>query len=141
LGKGAADLVPKYLYYHVRPHEHLPAGMRPVTLAVLSPVWQGPEITIIYPDGWQQTLIGWIAAGSPGDLKIFWTQAPEPGPTVCLAIGGDGGVRLFDRTDVNRQPHPSAPARPFLALADSLIPAAVQAVIGPPPPRASLLLL
>ncbi len=73
--------------------------MRPVTLAVLSPVWQGPEITIVYPDGWQQTLIGWTAAGSPSDLRIFWTQAPEPGPTVCLAIGGDGGVRLFDRTE------------------------------------------
>jgi hypothetical protein len=132
---------PRYLYYHVRPHEQLPAGMRPLTLTVLSPIWQGPEVTIIYPDGWRQTLIGWNADGTLGSLRIFWTQAPEPGPTVCLAIGGDGGLRVSDAAAGNRHGLPFGPARPLLALAASLIPAAVAAIIGPAPPRAPLLLL
>jgi hypothetical protein len=132
---------PKFLYYHVLPHEHLPAGMRPITLTILSPVWQGPELTIVYPDGWQQTLIGWTAGGSPCDLKIFWTQSPEGGPTVCLAIGGNGGVRFWERGQFSRQYLPPGPARPLLALAASLIPAIVSAVIGPAPPRAPLLLI
>ncbi len=132
---------PEYLYYHVLPHDNLPAGLPPITLPVLSPVWQGPEVTIIYPDGWRQTLIGWTAHGSPGDLRIFWTQAAEGGPTVCLAIGGDGGVRLLEAAEVNRPDLPPGPARPFLALASSLIPPAVAAVIGPAPPRTPLLLV
>jgi hypothetical protein len=132
---------PKYLYYHVLPHETLPDGMPPVAFTVLSPVWQGPEVTIVYPDGWRQTLIGWTAGGSPCDLKIFWTQAPESGPTVCLAIGGDGGVRLLETTEVFTPDLPPGPARPFLALAASLIPLTVAAVIGPPPPRVPLLLM
>lgn len=130
-----------YLYYHVRPHEHLPDGMRPVTLAVLSPVWEGPALTLTYPDGWEQTLIGWTARGQACGLKIFWTQGPEAGPTVCLAIGGDGGLRLLEAPGPRSPGLPAGPARPFLALAPSLIPAAVAAVIGPAPPRAPLLLL
>jgi hypothetical protein len=132
---------PEYLYYQVRPNKSLPAGMGPVTLTILSPVWQGPALTIVYPDGFQQTLIGWTTAGFPCGLKIFWTQAEEGGPTVCLAIGGDGGVRLLEAKEVNRHDLPSGPARPFLALATSLIPAAVTAVIGPAPSRAPLLLI
>ena len=131
----------KYLYYHVRPHEKLPAGMRPLTLTVLSPVWQGPRITIIYPDGWRQTLMGWTAAGTPDDLRIFWTQGPKAGPTVCLAIGGDGGVLVVDGTVMKWHDLPPGPGRPFLALAESLIPADVAAVIGPAPPRAPFLLI
>jgi hypothetical protein len=132
---------PKYLYYHVRPHEYLPTGMRPITLAVLSPIWQGSEVTILYPDGWQQTLIGWTTGGSPCALKIFWTQAPEVGPTVCLAIGGDGGIRILEAAPGNRHDLFPGPARPFLALATGLIPAAVTAVIGSAPPRSPLLLI
>ncbi len=130
----------QYLYYHVRPHDRLPTGMRPLTLTILSPVWQGPGVCIVYPDGWRQTLMGLTAAGSPDDLRIFWTQGPEAGPTVCLAIGGDGGVLLVDGTVMKRHDLPPGPARPFLALAESVIPADVAAVIGPAPPRAPLLL-
>jgi hypothetical protein len=130
----------EYLYYHVRPHDRLPAGMRPLTLTVLSPVWQGPGVRIVYPDGWRQILMGLTAAGAPDDLRIFWTQGPEAGPTVCLAIGGDGGVILVDGTVMKLQDLPPGPARPFLALAKSVIPANVAAVIGPAPPQAPLLL-
>jgi hypothetical protein len=130
----------KYLYYHVRPHDRLPAGMRPLTLAVLSPVWQGPGVRIVYPDGWRQILIGLTAAGSGADLRIFWTQGPEAGPTVCLAIGGEGGVLLVDGAVMKSHDLPPGPARPFLALAESVIPADVAAVIGPTPARAPLLL-
>jgi hypothetical protein len=115
--------------------------MHPVTLVILSPVWQGHEITITYPDGWQQTLIGWTADGFPGDLKIFWTQAPEAGPTVCLAIGEDGGIGIMESDKVNRSSLSPDLVRPFLALATSLIPANVLAIIGPAPPRAPLLLM
>jgi hypothetical protein len=132
---------PKFLSYHVQPHKHLPAAMAPINLTVLSPIWQGPEITIVYPDGWRQTLIGWTASSTPCDLKIFWTQAPEAGPTVCLAVGGNGGIRVLDTAKGNRQALPPGPARPLLALATSLIPAAVAAVVGPAPPRTPLLLM
>jgi hypothetical protein len=134
---------PEYLYYRVVPNENLPAGLSPILLTVLSPVWQGPSVMLEYPDGWQQTLIGWTADGFPGDLKIFWTQAAEGGLTVCLAIGGDG-VRLSDMADFDIPISPDPPhgeGRPFLALAESLIPAAVAAVIGPVPERAPLMLI
>ncbi|MBM4289617.1 MAG: hypothetical protein FJ135_16005 [Deltaproteobacteria bacterium] len=134
----------KVLYYHVVPNDNLPEGLNPVLLSVLSPVWRGPLLIIEYPDGLPQTITGWTAIGLPCDLRVFWTQASEGGPTVCLAIGGDGGVRLVDDYDIHISGQKSPPpgqGRPFLALSESLIPPGVSAIIGPAPPRAPLLLL
>ena len=132
---------PVYLCYQVRPNENLPEGMHPLTLTVLSPVWQGPVITLVYPDGFRQALVGCTAGGSACNLQIFWTQSAEGGPTVCLAIGGDGGVRLLEEEEFDWHTLPPGKGRPFLALAESLIPALVTEVIGPAPPRTPLLLI
>jgi hypothetical protein len=130
----------EYLEYEVQPGGNVPQGLSRQRLAVLSPVWQGPELTLVYPDEEVQVLVGWCSSpGGPCDLKVFWTRTEPTAPAVALAIGGDAGVR-------SRQFDPEAEARgwPFVALADSLIPAEVLAVIGPrpePEPKAPLLLV
>jgi len=129
-----------YLWYEVQPSEHLPAGMAAVTLTVLSPVWQGAELTIDFPDGWQQTLSGRTAAGRPCDLRVFWTEAATGGPPVCLAIGGDGGLHLREGYPGDFAGPQTAAVRPFLGLATALIPRAVRRVIGPEPSRSPRLL-
>jgi hypothetical protein len=134
-------MAPTYLWYQVRPHRGLPGGMAPVTLTVLSPIWQGPDITIVHPDGWQQTIRGQTAADRPCDLKIFWTEAAPGGPPVCLAIGGDGGIQLEETPEPGSPGAPVQSSRPFLALAAGLIPPAVRRVIGPEPGRSPRLLL
>jgi len=132
---------PTYLWYQVLPHRDLPQGMAPVTLTVLSPIWQGPALTIVYPDGWQQNLRGQTAQARPCDLRIFWTEAVPGGPPVCLVIGGDGGIQMDETPESGSQTEPVQSVRPFLALAASLIPPAVRRVIGPAPPPSPRLLL
>ncbi len=131
---------PTYLWYQVQPHEHLPEGMAALTLTVLSPIWQGGEITVVFPDGWVQTLSGRTAAGRPCDLRVFWTEAAVGGPPVCLAIGGDGGIRLLEQPGDGPRTEAFTSVRPLLALAPSLIPEPVLAVIGPEPVRSPRLL-
>jgi hypothetical protein len=131
----------EYLEYEVQPGGNVPQGLPRQRLAVLSPVWQGPELTLVYPDEEVQVLVGWSGSnpGGPCNLRVFWTRTEPTAPAVALAIGGDAGVR-------SRPSDPEAEARgwPFVALADSLIPAEVRAVIGPrptPAPQAPLLLV
>jgi hypothetical protein len=44
-------MIPPYLLHQIQPHEHLPGGMLSITRTILSPVWQGPNINLVYPDG------------------------------------------------------------------------------------------
>ncbi|MBI4644015.1 MAG: hypothetical protein HY743_09925, partial [Deltaproteobacteria bacterium] len=76
-------------------------------------------------------LQGWSGPepGGPGDLRIFWTRPQPQGPPVCLAIGGDGGLRDWGPAGMDAPPQ----GYPFLALAESLIPLEVLEVIGPAP--------
>ena len=55
----------------------------------------------------------------------------------CLAIGGDAGVRDLGPPGGVEFPQ----GKPFLALAESMIPAEVLEVIGPPPAEDVLLLM
>ena len=82
--------------------------------------------------------MGWSgsAPGESCDLKIFWTRHELTAPAVALAIGGDAGVRHLGPG--------AAQGFPFMALADSMIPAEVLKVIGPAPesePTPPLLLI
>ncbi|HAY22058.1 hypothetical protein [Desulfobacca acetoxidans] len=133
------------LDYGVRPNTNLPEGMSPVWLTVRSQIWCGPRLMLEYPDGYRQIIIGWSATDSAADLRVFWTEATEGGPTVCLAIGGDGGVRLLADTGEHLSSEglnlPPGEGRAFMALAESLIPEEVAAVIGPAPSPKPLLLL
>ena len=128
----------QYLEYEVRPGSNVPQGLPRQRLAVLSPVWRAPALTLDYPDGEIRTLMGWSGSdpGAPCDLQVFWTRHEPAALAVALAIGGDAGVR---------QSGPgAAQGFPFMALANSLIPAEVLEVIGPPPesePTPPLLLI
>ncbi len=131
----------QYLDYEVKPGTNVAQGLPRQRLAVLSPIWRGPALRLEYPDGEVQTLVGWSGAapGGPCEVRVFWTRPEPAAPAVALAIGGDAGVRTFDPDG----PADTAQGFPFLALADSLIPTAVFAVIGPAPqpaPRPPLLL-
>jgi hypothetical protein len=131
----------QYLEYEVKPGSNVAQGLPRQRLAVLSPIWRGPSLSLEYPDGEVHTLVGWSgsAPGAPCDLAVFWTRPEPTAPAVALAIGGDGGVRQIGpdgETD-------TVQGLPFLALADSMIPAEVLEVIGPPPepkPKPPLLL-
>jgi hypothetical protein len=118
------------LHYEVKPGENLPAGLPRQSLVVLSPVWRGPALTIEYPDGGAETLWARTDRGEPCEVQVFWTRENPRGLAVCLAIGGDAGL-LAVLKDGERE---TSRGRPFLALAASLIPTEVLAVIGPPPP-------
>jgi hypothetical protein len=131
----------QYLEYEVRPGSNVPQGLPRQRLAVLSPVWRGPALTLKYPDGEVYNLVGWSGSdpGEPCDLQVFWTRPEPTAPAVALAIGGDAGVRHYQPG----APESQAQGFPFLGLAQRLIPAEVAAVIGPPPapePRPPLLL-
>jgi hypothetical protein len=120
-----------FLDYEVLPCANVPAGLPRQRLEVLSPIWQGETLLLEYPDGSIHTLRG-LSGPEPGEpcpLRIFWTRHQSQGPAVCLAIGGDHGLRVRNLSD------PDAPAQgcPFLALAASLIPREVLEVIGPAP--------
>jgi hypothetical protein len=125
--------------YEVKPGKNVPAGLPPLLVAVLSPIWRGSALTLKYPDGLICTVVGWSGsgAGSPCDLRVFWTRQQPSGPAVCLALGGDAGLKDLGPVDGSEPPR----GLPFLALAESLIPAEVLEVIGPPPPPSPLLLL
>jgi hypothetical protein len=120
-----------FLEYEVEPGSNVAQGLPRQQLRVLSPIWRGPALALEYPDGEIHTLVGWSgsAPGGPCDLQVFWTRQKPGGPAVALAIGGDAGVRYFaaDAADA------AAQGLPFLALADSMIPALVREIIGPPP--------
>lgn len=135
---------PKYLEYKVQPNANVPAGMAATWFIVLSPVWRGPALTLSYPDGTEQVLVGVTAAGAACELQAFWSRASEHGPLVCLVLGGSGGIRLLEAGPGggplwDSQAH--GQGKPLLALADSLIPKIVLEVIGPKPPAAPRLLL
>ena len=120
-----------FIEYEVRPGSNVPQGLPRQRLAVLSPIWRGPALTLEYPHGEVRTLVGWSgsAPGESCDLKIFWTRHELTAPAVALAIGGDAGVRHFGPGSAEEFP----PGLPFMALADSMIPGEVLHVIGPAP--------
>jgi hypothetical protein len=130
----------QYIEYEVKPGGKVSQGLRRQRLAVLSPVWQAAALTLEYPDGEVYTLMGWSGSGpgTPCDLHVFWTRHEHTAPAVALAIGGDAGVRHCgpgEREDASQ-------GFPFLALAQSMIPAEILEVIGPPPePESKPLLL
>jgi hypothetical protein len=131
-----------YLAYEVKPGNNVAQGLPRQHLAVLSLIWQGPGLTLEYPDGEVYTLVGWSGPdpGSPCGLQVFWTRHAASAPAVALAIGGDAGVRIFGPGNDEAE----GQGFPFLAIADSMIPAAVLEVIGPPPepgPKPPLLLM
>ncbi len=138
-GKKSERGMHPYLEYEVRPGSNVPQGLPRRRLVVLSPIWRAPALTLEYPDGEVHTLIGWSgsAPGAPCDLQVFWTRHEPAAPAVALAIGGDAGVRHFGSSGVND----TARGLPFMALADSMIPAEVLNVIGPPPESATAPLL
>lgn len=120
----------KYLLeYEVKPGDNLPDGLPKQRLLVLSPIWRGPALDLEYPDGDTETIIGVTMSGGPCDVQVFWTRENPGGPTVCLAIGGDAGLQAVAREGN----HETSRGLAFLALAESLIPKTVLAVIGPPP--------
>jgi hypothetical protein len=125
----------RFLEYEVIPGDNVAQGLPRLRLAVLSPVWRGAALFLEYPDGEVHTLVGWSGdePGAPCDLQVFWTRHQPQGPAVCLAIGGDAGLRNYRPGSLSRE----AQGLPFLALADSMIPAEVREVIGPPPPLES----
>ena len=118
------------LEYEVSPGPNVSGGLPRMELRVLSPVWRGKSLLIDYPDGERHTLMGW-EDGGPTDLRVFWTRHHPQAPAVCLALGGDAGVRNTT----------TGQGLPFLALAESLIPPEVREVIGPRPEAEPLLLL
>jgi hypothetical protein len=131
-------MLPTVLEYEVQPSCNVPAGLPRQVLTVLSPIWRGPVLRLEYPDGEEQLLAGWQGAGEgePGQVQIFWTRLHPQGPSVCLAIGGDAGLRHLALPRGGEIP----PGLPFLALAESLIPPEVLAVIGPAPAPEPVLL-
>jgi hypothetical protein len=120
-----------FLEYEIKPGSNVAQGLPRQRLTVLSPIWRGRALTLRYPDGEIHTLVGWSGSdpGAPCDLQVFWTRTEPTDPAVALAIGGDAGVRHFGP---GAEDH--AQGAPFLGLADSMIPAVVRKVIGPPPP-------
>ena len=121
----------QFLEYAVRPGSNVPQGLPRQRLVVLSPIWRARVLTLEYSDGEVHTLMGWSGAdpGVPCDLQVFWTRHTPAAPAVALAIGGDAGVRHFGPGGAEE----CAPGLPFMALADSMIPAEVLNVIGPAP--------
>lgn len=125
--------------YEVIPSGNVPDGMPRLELTVLSPMWRGPSVELEFPDGEVRTLVGWSGSGAgyPAELRVFWTRHEPGGPPVCLAIGGDAGVRDLGPAVGAGFPQ----GKSFLALAESLIPQEVLKVIGPPPPAERPMLL
>lgn len=127
-----------YIEYAVKPNPNVPEGMARTRLAVLSRRWTGSALTIRFPDGEEHLLLGWSTAhgGSPARMQIFWTRHESGAPAVCLAIGGDAGLRDLKMKEAARPdflPLPPERGYPLLGLAESVIPEEVLQVIGPPP--------
>lgn len=121
------------LEYEITPGSNVVGGLPRLELRVLSPIWRGESLVLDYPDGESHQIVGWEGpgAGGPGGLRVFWTRHEPGAPAVCLAIGGDAGLRNCT----------TGQGLPFLALAESLIPREVLEVIGPRPEAEPLLLL
>lgn len=121
----------RFIEYEVKPGADVPAGLPRQRLIVLSPVWRGASLELEYPDGQRHTLVGWCGpgAGEHGEVQVFWTRHEPRGPAVCLVIGGDAGLKEYPPPESGEPPR----GLPFLALAESLIPADVLEVIGPRP--------
>ena len=121
----------KFLEYKVKPCANVPAGLPRQRLVVLSPIWGGDGLRLEYPDGARHTLEACSSPeeGEPCGLRVFWTRHQPQAPAVCLALGGDRGIRDLGPAEEDAAPK----GYPFLALAESLIPLEVFAVIGPPP--------
>ncbi|MFZ5453403.1 MAG: hypothetical protein ACOZF2_16210 [Thermodesulfobacteriota bacterium] len=128
----------KFIDYEIQPCANVPDGLPRQRLVALSPIWRGRSLRLEYPDGTVQVLKGCSGTDPErfGELRVFWTRHQSQAPAVCLVLGGDQGLVGLDsgETGAVRQSHP------FLALAESLIPAEVLAVVGPPPGREILLL-
>jgi len=124
------------LSYRVLPCRNVPQGMARQEFLVLSPIWRGATLTIVFPDGTEHILTGRERTGRPCELRVFWTRHHPQGPAVCLVIGGTGGIRETGPPESRQPPR----GRPFLCLADSLIPEEVLMVIGPRPEPEQLLL-
>jgi len=129
-------MLKRLLEYEVIPGENLPGGLPRQRLVVLSPIWRGPVLYLEYPDGEVHILEGCRKPGQLCDVQVFWTRQDPQGPPVCLAIGGEAGLRLL----MPREDDEVSRGLAFLALAESLIPSEVLAIIGPPPPVEPLLL-
>ncbi len=129
----------RFLEYQVTPGENVPQGLPQQSLPVLSPIWRGPALVLEYPDGEVHTLVGWRQeTGAACEVQVFWTRHEPRGPAVCLAIGGDGGLRnLGGPAQEGEFPQGVA----FLALAESMIPREILTRIGPAPPPEPLLLM
>jgi hypothetical protein len=129
-------MLPYTLDYEVKPGENLPEGLPRQSLVVLSPVWRGPCLRLEYPDGDTETVEGRTDRGEACQVQVFWTRKDPRGPAVCLAVGGDAGLRRLLRLGGQE----ASRGAPFLALAERLIPPEVLAVIGPRPDSPPLLL-
>lgn len=129
-------MLPYLLDYEVKPGANLPAGLPRQSLVVLSPVWRGPVLCLEYPDGDTETIEGRTMSGEGCQVRVFWTRTDPRGPAVCLAIGGDAGLRRVYREGEHEVFRGAA----FLALAEGLIPSEVLAVVGPRPEKIPLLL-
>ncbi len=125
----------EYIDCRVRPNANVPAGMAPVRLEVLSPCWRGEGLIIRFPQGDEYFLTGWATAGGGAEcgLTIFWTRPEECGPAVCMALGGDGGVKMAPWEIATGPDWSRAAGYPLLALAESVIPPEVRKVVGPAP--------
>ena len=78
------------LDYEVKPGDNLPGGLPRQSLVVLSPVWRGPALTIEYPDGDTETLLGRTPRANParcgssgpgripGGPRSAWPSAATP---------------------------------------------------------------
>ncbi|MBM4275938.1 MAG: hypothetical protein FJ134_15985 [Deltaproteobacteria bacterium] len=126
----------KIIEFEVASGPDVPGGLPRQVVPLLSPLWRGPALRLEYPDGAVHTVVGWRqgrdGAGFPGELQIFWTRHDLSAPPVCLAIGGDAGLRDLGPPGGEEMPK----GYPFLALAESMIPEEVLAVIGPRPESA-----
>jgi len=121
-----------FLDYEIHPCTNVPGGLPRQRLAVLSPIWRGKSLRLEYPDGAVHLLQGVSGPGDgePCGLRVFWTRHQPLAPAVCLVIGGNAGLRDLGPAGADAAPQ----GYPFLALAESMIPPEVLAIIGPAPP-------
>jgi hypothetical protein len=129
-------MLPYLVAYEVKPGANLPEGLPRQSLVVLSSVWRGAFLRLEYPDGDTEIIEGRTMSGEGCQVQVFWTRKDPRGPAVCLAIGGDAGLRRVSREEDKEVSR----GAPFLALAEGLIPPDVLAVVGPPPEKTPLLL-
>jgi hypothetical protein len=79
----------QYLEYAAQPGSNVPQALPRQRLAVLSPIWRAPPLTLEYPDGDVHTLVGW-SGSAPGEacgLQVFLTQPTPATPAGCGTTG------------------------------------------------------